>query len=43
MKEEIKEITLEKEEIINLRDKALLSKTISADYQYFIDSIVEIY
>ena len=42
VKEEIKEITLEKEEIINLRDKALLSKTISADYQYFIDSIVEI-
>ena len=33
---------LSREEIISLRDRALLSKKITADYQYFIDSITEI-
>ena len=39
---EKKEIILGKEDINTLKDKALLSKTITADIQYFIDSILEI-
>ena len=42
VKDEIKKIILLREEILSLRDKALLAKTITADYQYFIDSISEI-
>ena len=42
VKKEMKKITLKKEDIITLRDKALLSKVITDDYQYFIDSTTEI-
>ena len=36
------EITLTRGEIISLRDRTLLAKKITKDYQYFIDSITEI-
>ena len=41
-KEETKKIYLSKEELISLRDRALLVKDMTPDYQYFITSISRI-
>ena len=42
IKEELHEVNLSKNEIISLRDRALLAKTIIIEYKYFIESITEI-